>query len=124
MTKSVFVTLAGHTNAGKSSLLNAIIGEKIASVSPKPQTTRTRITGIKTVGETQMVFMDTPGLHKPTAAFDINQLHTVLPVDRYLPKIPRNSAGINIERKAHRAMVLGFLQGRLIVHELFLLMLE
>ena len=65
-TKSVFVTLAGHTNAGKSSLLNAIIGEKIASVSPKPQTTRTRITGIKTIGETQMVFMDTPGLHKPT----------------------------------------------------------
>ena len=59
-TKSVFVTLAGHTNAGKSSLLNAIIGEKIASVSPKPQTTRTRITGIKTIGETQMVFMDTP----------------------------------------------------------------
>ena len=54
MTKSVFVTLAGHTNAGKSSLLNAIIGEKIASVSPKPQTTRTRITGIKTVDETQM----------------------------------------------------------------------
>ena len=65
-----------------------------------------------------------PGLHKPTAAVDINQLHTVLPVDRYLSKIPRNSAGINIERKTHRAMVLGFLQGRLIVHELFLLMLE
>ena len=61
MTKSVFVTLAGHTNAGKSSLLNAIIGEKIASVSPKPQTTRTRITGIKTVGETQMVFMGFKG---------------------------------------------------------------
>lgn len=65
MTKSVFVTISGRTNVGKSSLLNAIVGERIASVSDKPQTTRTRITGIKTVGETQMVFMDTPGLHKP-----------------------------------------------------------
>ncbi|MBQ8687633.1 MAG: GTPase Era [Ruminococcus sp.] len=65
MTKSVFVSIVGRTNAGKSSLLNAIVGEKIASVSSKPQTTRTRITGIKTIGDTQMVFMDTPGLHKP-----------------------------------------------------------
>lgn len=65
MTKSVFVTISGRTNVGKSSLLNAIVGERIASVSDKPQTTRTRITGIKTVDETQMVFMDTPGLHKP-----------------------------------------------------------
>lgn len=77
MTKSAFVTLAGHTNAGKSSLLNAIIGEKIASVSPKPQTTRTRITGIKTVGETQMVFMDTPGLHKPTTKLSGHMLKAV-----------------------------------------------
>ncbi len=65
MTKSVFVSIVGRTNAGKSSLLNKIIGEKIASVSSKPQTTRTRITGIRTEGGTQMVFMDTPGLHKP-----------------------------------------------------------
>lgn len=65
MTKTVFVTIIGRTNAGKSSLLNAIIGEKIASVSSKSQTTRTRITGIKTIEETQLVFMDTPGLHKP-----------------------------------------------------------
>ena len=71
------MTLAGHTNAGKSSLLNAIIGEKIASVSPKPQTTRTRITGIKTVGETQMVFMDTPGLHKPTTKLSGHMLKAV-----------------------------------------------
>lgn len=77
MTKSVFVTLAGHTNAGKSSILNAIIGEKIASVSAKPQTTRTRITGIKTVGETQMVFLDTPGLHKPTSKLSNHMLQTV-----------------------------------------------
>ena len=77
MTKTVFVTLAGRTNAGKSSLLNAIIGEKIASVSPKSQTTRTRITGIKTIGETQMVFMDTPGLHKPKNKLSNHMLKTV-----------------------------------------------
>ena len=65
MTRSVFVSIVGRTNAGKSSLLNAIVGEKIASVSSKPQTTRTRITGIRTDGEIQMVFIDTPGLHKP-----------------------------------------------------------
>ncbi len=65
MTKTVFVTIVGRTNAGKSSLLNAMIGEKIASVSSKSQTTRTRITGIKTIDDVQLVFMDTPGLHKP-----------------------------------------------------------
>lgn len=75
--RSVFVTLAGHTNAGKSSLLNAIIGEKIASVSPKPQTTRTRITGIKTIGETQMVFIDTPGLHKPKTRLSSHMIQAV-----------------------------------------------
>lgn len=63
-TKILFAAIAGHTNAGKSSLLNAVIGEKIASVSPKPQTTRTRITGIRNIGETQLVFTDTPGLHR------------------------------------------------------------
>lgn len=61
-TKSVFVTIAGRANAGKSSLLNKLIGEKIAMVTEKPQTTRTKITGVLTEGEIQYVFIDTPGI--------------------------------------------------------------
>lgn len=63
-TKTGFITIVGRANVGKSSLLNVLTGEKIAAVSSKPQTTRTRITGIITEGETQYVFMDTPGVHK------------------------------------------------------------
>ena len=77
MTKTVFLTIAGRTNAGKSSLLNTVVGEKIASVSSKSQTTRTRITGIKTIGETQLVFMDTPGLHKPKNKLSAHMLNAV-----------------------------------------------
>ncbi|WP_040196465.1 GTPase Era [Candidatus Soleaferrea massiliensis] len=64
-TKSAFVALVGRPNVGKSTLLNALVGEKIAIISNKPQTTRTRITGVLTKAETQLVFIDTPGLHKP-----------------------------------------------------------
>lgn len=64
MTKSVFVAITGRANAGKSSLTNLLVGEKIAIVSEKPQTTRTRINGVLTKGETQYVFIDTPGMHK------------------------------------------------------------
>ena len=58
MPKTAFVTIAGRTNAGKSSLLNAIVGEKIASVTSKPQTTRTRITGIRNIDDVQLVFVN------------------------------------------------------------------
>lgn len=63
--KSAFITILGRPNVGKSSLMNRILGQKVAIVSNKPQTTRTRIMGIKTDGDTQLVFIDTPGFHKP-----------------------------------------------------------
>ena len=63
--KSGTVALIGRPNAGKSTLLNKLVGEKIAIVSDKPQTTRTRISGVLTRDEGQIVFLDTPGIHKP-----------------------------------------------------------
>ena len=65
MKRTTFIAIVGRPNVGKSTLLNSIIGEKVAIVSKKPQTTRNRITGIHTVGEDQYVFLDTPGMHKP-----------------------------------------------------------
>lgn len=65
MMKSGFIGIVGRPNVGKSTLLNAILGEKIAIVSNKPQTTRNTIRGIYTKDEAQIVFMDTPGIHKP-----------------------------------------------------------
>lgn len=65
MTKTAFTAIVGCPNVGKSSLLNKMLGTKIAIVSSKPQTTRTKIMGVLTTGETQLVFTDTPGYHKP-----------------------------------------------------------
>lgn len=65
MQKTGFIAIVGRPNVGKSTLLNALLGEKIAIVSKKPQTTRTRITGVLTKGESQFVFLDTPGMHHP-----------------------------------------------------------
>ncbi len=77
MTKTVFITIAGRTNSGKSSLLNLLIGEKIASVSEKTQTTRTKITGVVNKDETQLVFIDTPGLHKAKNKLSQYMLNTI-----------------------------------------------
>lgn len=86
--KSGFVTLIGRPNTGKSTLLNSIIKEKVAIISPKPQTTRNLIQGIYTSDETQIVFVDTPGIHKPVdklgvalnnqAYYSINDVDVVL----------------------------------------------
>ena len=65
MKRTGFIAIVGRPNVGKSPRLNAILGEKVAIVSKKPQTTRNRITGIHTVGEDQYVFLDSPGMHQP-----------------------------------------------------------
>ena len=61
--RSGFVALVGRTNAGKSTLLNRVLGRKLAIVTPKPQTTRHRILGVESRGLTQFIFVDTPGMH-------------------------------------------------------------
>lgn len=75
--KSAFITIIGRPNVGKSSLLNRILGQKVAIVSSKPQTTRTRIMGVYTKDETQLVFIDTPGFHKPRNLLGNNMIKTV-----------------------------------------------
>ena len=64
-TKSAFIAIVGRPNVGKSSILNRLLGQKVAIVSSKTQTTRTRIMGVLTRGDTQLVFTDTPGFHRP-----------------------------------------------------------
>ena len=76
-TKSVFAAIVGRPNVGKSSLLNALIGEKLAIVTSKPQTTRTRVTGILTEGACQYVFLDTPGIHAPKTKLGQRMVKTV-----------------------------------------------
>jgi GTP-binding protein Era len=76
--KSGFVALLGRPNAGKSTLLNRIVGQKVAIVSDKPQTTRTRIVGVKNYDDGQVVFVDTPGVHKPTHRMNVRMVGVAL----------------------------------------------
>ncbi len=76
--RSGFVSIIGRPNVGKSTLLNSILGEKVSIVTPKPQTTRNRIVGIKTLPDAQIIFIDTPGIHKPRHKLGNTMVKTAL----------------------------------------------
>ena len=105
--KSGFVAITGRPNAGKSTLMNKIIGEKVAIVSNKPQTTRTKIMGVRTEDDCQIVLIDTPGIHKPhnklgekmekyiyTATKDIDVLLYVVDATLYDNEYPKEKAAL------------------------------
>src|SRR5436190_17617811 len=75
--QSGFVSIIGRPNAGKSTLLNALVGQKVAIVADKPQTTRTSIQGVVTTPEAQIVFLDTPGIHKADSALNKRLMDSV-----------------------------------------------
>lgn len=97
MTKSAFITIIGRPNAGKSSLINALVGEKIAAVSSKPQTTRTKITGVLTEGETQLVFIDTPGILREK---DKLSAHMIKAIDDSVSSIDAALLVVDAEKRA------------------------
>jgi GTP-binding protein Era len=76
--RSGFVSFIGRPNAGKSTLLNRIVGQKLAIVSDKPQTTRTRVVGVKNYERGQVVFVDTPGVHKPAHRMNVRMVDVAL----------------------------------------------
>src|SRR5262245_32740993 len=76
--KSGFVSFVGRPNAGKSTLLNRLVGTKLAIVSDKPQTTRTRILGVRNYPGAQVVFLDTPGIHRPLHRMNVRMVDAAI----------------------------------------------
>src|SRR6185503_8791244 len=114
--KAGFVSFIGRPNAGKSTLLNRLVGTKLAIVSDKPQTTRTRILGVRNYPEAQVVFLDTPGIHRPLHRMNVRMVDVALQTirevdvlclvvdvteppgkgDRYLLELVRDSAAPSV----------------------------
>lgn len=114
---SGFIAIVGPPNVGKSTLLNRILGKKIAIVSPKPQTTRNRITGIYHEEDCQMVFMDTPGIHKTQTALHKSMVNSaqsafkevdilVLMIEMFHPQAPEIPIILGSIRKSKKPSVL------------------
>lgn len=93
-----FISLVGRPNSGKSTLLNRLVGEKLAIVSPRPQTTRNRITGIRNLPTAQLVFVDTPGLHAPTGKLGAFMRQTA---ERALEDVDLVCAVVDVTAPAH-----------------------
>ena len=113
--KSGFVAILGRPNAGKSTLMNALTGEKIAIVTAKPQTTRNRIIGVlevearkKVHPAAQVVFVDTPGVHKPTSQLDrrmLQEVHEALSTTRCRAVLVDASRRVQLEAAGDRDML-------------------
>ena len=89
--RSGFIPIVGKPNVGKSSIMNAMIGEKIAIVSNRPQTTRNRIMGVITTGKSQFVFLDTPGIHDPRTRLGEYMMHSVRDAMEGIKKLKKDS---------------------------------
>jgi len=111
--KSGYVSIVGRPNVGKSTLLNNILGQKVAIVTPKPQTTRNRIIGIKNLPDAQIVFLDTPGIHKPKEKLGEYMVReamktlkevdiVVLMVEPHLPQVPEQKLVESIKESKQR----------------------
>ncbi|WP_322171205.1 GTPase Era [Acutalibacter caecimuris] len=111
--KSAYIAIVGRPNVGKSTILNHLIGEKIAIVSKKPQTTRTRIMGVLTQGEDQLVFLDTPGLLKPRNSLGDYMVQSVASVLESVDAgLLVTQAGMPVS-KADEELIARFQRGRL-----------
>lgn len=108
--KSGFVALLGRPNVGKSTLLNRIVRGKVAIVTPKPQTTRDRISGILTEERGQIVFLDSPGIHKPTKALNSCMVRTACRIGEEADIVAHVVDDRPFGRGAEDAMVLGVLE--------------
>lgn len=113
-----FVSILGRPNAGKSTLLNALLGEKVAIVASRPQTTRTSIQGVLTLKDAQIVFVDTPGIHKSTTLLNKRMMDTVrasaeadvvlLVVDSLAPFTDEDVQAVDLVKKIHSPAIAVF----------------